>query len=74
MFQWAESITVGSKKFVEEIQGKLGIKAMGRKVIKNDENRTLKEPQIPYDTLFAPEMAALSLKTLSSGMVTLIQQ
>ncbi len=41
---------------------KLGIKAMGRKIIKNDESYTLKEPQFPYDTLFTPEMAALSLK------------
>jgi hypothetical protein len=44
---WPESIAVGSKKFVEEIQGKLGIKAMGRKVIKNDKNYILKEPQTP---------------------------
>jgi len=58
---WSESLAVGSKRFVEEIKEKLGIKAMGRKVIKNDENYTLKEPQIPYDTHFTPKMAALSL-------------
>jgi len=59
---WSESIAVGSKRFVEEIKGKLGSKAMGRKVIKNNEHYTLKEPHVPYDTLFTPEMEALSLK------------
>ena len=59
---WSESIAVGSKEFIEEIKGKLGMKAIGRKVIKNDENYTLKEPQSSYDTLFTPEMAPLSLK------------
>lgn len=58
---WSESIAVGSKRFVEEIKGKLGIKAMGRKVVKNNESYTRKEPQVPYSTLFTPEKAALSL-------------
>ena len=38
---WSESIAIGGKGFVEEIRGKLGTKAMGRKVIGNDENYTL---------------------------------
>jgi len=61
-------------KFVEEIKGKLGSKAIGRKVIKNDEKYTRKEPQIPYDTLFTPEMAALSLKNTYSWKFTPILQ
>ena len=35
----------------------------GLKVNKNDENYTLKEPQIFYETLFTHEMAVLSLKS-----------
>lgn len=57
---WSESIAVGSKRFVEDIKIKLGIKAIGRKVIENEEHYTLKESQVAYDTLFTPEMAALS--------------
>ena len=57
---WSESIAVGSKRFVEEIKGKLGIKAVGRKVERNNGSYTLKEPRIPYDTLFTPKTMALS--------------
>jgi hypothetical protein len=35
---------------------------MDRKVIKNEENYTFKEPQIPYGTLFTSKRAALSLQ------------
>ncbi len=59
---WSESIAVGSKRFVEEIKEKLGFKAMGRKVVKNKENYTLREPRVHYNTLFTPKMEVLSLK------------
>lgn len=39
---------------------------MRRKVVRSEANYTLKEPQIPYDTLFTPEIVALSLKNTYS--------
>ena len=59
---WSESIAVGSKRFVEEIKVKLGIRAMGRKVIDNDDQYTLRESQGAYNTLFTPKKAVLSLE------------
>lgn len=42
---------------------------MGRKVVRNDENHTLKEPQVSYDTLLDPEMVALGLENTCFGDV-----
>lgn len=59
---WSESIAVGSKDFVEEIRVKLGLKAMGRKVVDNEENYILKEPESPYNARFKPEKLSLSIE------------
>ena len=49
---WSESIAIGSKGFAEDIKVKLGLKAIGRKVIKNEANYPLKEPPSPLHYSF----------------------
>jgi len=59
---WSESIAVGGKRFIEEMKEKLGFKSKGRKLVEEDENYTLREPQAPYNTVFDPKMWALRQK------------
>jgi REP-associated tyrosine transposase len=59
---WSESIAVGSKHFVENIQHKLGVKALGRSVSSREGMSVLKEPHAPYKALFATQKRPLSLK------------
>ena len=58
--KWTESVAVGDKKFVSDTKAKLGAKAVGRKVSGENGNYELRESQIPYSPLFAPEKCALS--------------
>ena len=58
--KWTESIAVGDKEFVLDTKAKLGAKAGGRKILADNENFELRESQIPYSPLFAPEKCALS--------------
>ena len=60
--KWTESIAVGDKDFVIETKAKLGAKAIGRRKIENDEGYELREQQIPYTPVFAPEKSTLSTK------------
>jgi hypothetical protein len=53
--RWTESIAVGSEGFVRETKEKLGIKAMGREVIRADGSYELREPETPYGVDFGPE-------------------
>ena len=46
--KWTESIAVGGKEFVTQTQNKLGIKAIGRNVIKNNDVYELRESQALY--------------------------
>jgi len=59
---WSESIAVGSKQFVENIQHKLGVKVLGRSVSSREGISVLKEPHVPYKALFATQKRPLSLK------------
>ena len=58
--KWTKSIAVGDKEFVSDTKAKLGAKAVGRKVSGENGNYELRESQIPYSPLFAPEKCALS--------------
>jgi hypothetical protein len=60
--KWTESIAVGDKDFVIETKAKLGAKAIGRSKIETDEGYELREQQIPYTPVFAPEKSTLSTK------------
>ncbi len=40
---WRESIAMGSEGFVDKIQQQLGVRAVGRSVVVEDEGCTLKE-------------------------------
>jgi putative transposase len=60
--KWTESIAVGDKEFVMETKANLGVKAIGRGELENDEGYELKEPQSPYNHVFDPEKCRLRLK------------
>lgn len=47
--KWSQSIAVGSKRFVESIKEKLGIRAKGRKVGESGGSYHLREAQVPYN-------------------------
>ncbi len=46
--KWTQSIAVGSKSFIEQMQESLGFRAKGRKVIGADETFELREMLPPY--------------------------
>ena len=50
---WSESVAVGSERFIKDIHQQLAWRAKGRSIISNDGNTVLKEPQTPYNTVFA---------------------
>lgn len=58
--KWSKSIAVGTKAFVEAIVKKLGIRAKGRKVIREAKSYMLREPAVAYGVNFAPENDILS--------------
>ena len=43
--KWTESVAVGSREFVERIEGKLRVRAKGRRIFGTDEEAVLREPQ-----------------------------
>ncbi|MCP4338070.1 MAG: transposase [Desulfobulbaceae bacterium] len=45
---WSESIAVGDKSFIKDIQEKLASRAQGRSVLSHNGTNTLKEPEVPY--------------------------
>ena len=60
--KWTQSITVGSKNFVEGIKEKLGIRAKSRKVVGSEDLYHLREAQAAYNSNFIPENGVLSGK------------
>jgi putative transposase len=59
--EWTGSIAVGSRSFVEEVKGRLNIRAEGRRVIEHAEGCCLREMQDAYSAIFQGEKGALSL-------------
>ena len=59
---WSRSIAIGTKVFVEETKKKLGYKAKGRKIVKDDDMYTLREPKNSYNTNFEHKNSLLRLK------------
>ncbi len=60
--KWTESISVGNKGFVEATKKRLGIRAKGRKVFRNNGAYELREPAAPYKGVFDPENGLLRLE------------
>jgi len=60
--KWTESIAVGSKGFIEATKERLGIRAKGRKVFRNNGAYELREPAAPYKGVFDPENVVLRLE------------
>jgi putative transposase len=60
--KWTESVAVGSKPFIEATIKKLGIKAKGRKVVRNSKSYELREPAVPYGGDFTYENGLLRFK------------
>jgi putative transposase len=61
-FELTQSIAVGDKEFTEQTKARLGAKAMGRKSYEDNKDYVLKQPQNPYNRVFAPEKDSLRLK------------
>ena len=57
--RWSESIAVGSKSFVERIKEKLGIRAIGREVVRQEAGYELKERMTPYRCNFDGKKGSL---------------
>ena len=64
--KWTEGIAVGSKGFVEATKEKLGIRAKGRKVFRNNGAYELREPVALYKGVFNPEKGVLRLENTYS--------
>ena len=60
--RWTEAIAVGSSSYVEEIKGRLGIKAAGRRIEKQDGICIIREEPAPYNVDFDLENKALRQK------------
>ena len=57
--KWSESIAVGSKSFVEKVEEKLGIRAIGRGIVGTEAGYELKEHLSPYSRNFDGKMGVL---------------
>ena len=57
--KWSQSITIGSKDFVEGIKEMLGIRAKGRKVVESGGGYHLREAQAAYLSDFTSENGGL---------------
>ena len=55
-------MAVGTKSFVERVKEKLGIRAIGRKVVADSDGHQLKEPAGSYSPHFGGQMGLLSPK------------
>ena len=64
--KWTESISVRNKGFVEATKERLGIRAKGRKVFRNNGAYELREPAAPYKGVFDPENGLLRLENTYS--------
>ncbi|WP_462268151.1 hypothetical protein [Desulfobacter sp.] len=53
--KWSRSIAVGSKEYIENIQIKLGVKAIHREIHESKGSFELREDQIPYTADFGTE-------------------
>lgn len=61
--RWTESVAVGSSSYVEEIKARLGIKAAGRRIEKQQGDIcVLREEPAPYNVVFDLENEALKLE------------
>jgi putative transposase len=60
--KWTESVAVGSRAFVAETKGRLGVRAKGRKLVRASECCELREPPTPYNGILGPENEALRLQ------------
>ena len=60
--KWTESIAVGSRNFVEMVEGELGINAKGRRISGTDEESGLRQPQASYSNDFKANNGLLSTK------------
>ena len=54
--EWSQSIAVGNKVFIEEIKGKFGVMAKGRKTLEQSGTLYLREPSGSYNAVFAPKI------------------
>jgi len=61
---------VGSKRFVEGIKQKLGIRAIGRKVGGSRDLYHLREAHVAYNSNFNPENDVLRVKNTYLGNVS----
>ena len=50
--KWSESVAVGAKSFVEKTKERLGIRALGRQLVKTADVYELKEPVSSYGSVF----------------------
>jgi len=58
--KWTGAIAVGGRSFVEEVKGRLNIRAKGRRVIEQAEDCCLREGQDAYGAIFQGEKGTLS--------------
>ena len=61
--KWTESISVGSRKFVESIKIELRMKAKGRRICGTDDESSLRGPQASYSDVFKAQNGLLSTKS-----------
>jgi putative transposase len=57
--KWTESVAVGSRAFVTETKERLGIRAIGRKMVETGDNFELRESPTPYKVISGYENAAI---------------
>jgi putative transposase len=46
--KWTQSIAVGDKSFVKQIEKRLGIRSKGRKILEDEDNYQLRDRQTRY--------------------------
>ena len=56
--KWTQSLAVGDEEFVMRTKAKLGVKAIGRRGVKNVGGYELEESQSPYMRFFTLKSAA----------------
>ena len=52
---WTESVAVGSRSYIEIIQKRLSFRARGRRPKPLTDGVELREPLVPYNSLFRPK-------------------
>jgi hypothetical protein len=58
---------VGSKVFIEEIKGKFGVMAKGRKTLEQSGTLYLREPSGSYNAVFDPKIDDIGPKNTCLG-------